>query len=97
MDMKGQPLGQQQLGGSDYVWQPTGAHRALTIIVSKADQRVVVLRNGIEIGRSVAQINDDDPGSHVVTLTMEGASRAGSMSACPAMTRMRARRWTRRQ
>lgn len=73
MDMKGQPLGQQQLDGSDYVWQPklspTGP---LTIIVSKADQRVVVLRNGIEIGRSVAQINDDDPGSHVVTLTMEG-------------------------
>jgi hypothetical protein len=98
MDMKGKPLGQQSLADSDYVWQPQLAPTGpLTIIVSKADQRVVVLRNGIEIGRSVAQINDDDPGSHVVTLTTVGASRAGSMSACLAMTRMRARRWTRRR
>jgi hypothetical protein len=29
----------------------------------------VVLRNGVEIGRSVAEINDDDPGSHVTSLT----------------------------
>jgi hypothetical protein len=42
----------------------------LTIIVSKLDQRLVVLRNGIEIGRSVGQINDDDPGSHVINLVI---------------------------
>jgi hypothetical protein len=73
MDMKGKPLEQQSLADSDYVWQPQLAPTGpLTIIVSKADQRVVVLRNGIEIGRSVAQINDDDPGSHVVTLTTVG-------------------------
>ena len=40
----------------------------LTIIVSKLDQEVVVLRNGVEIGRSEALINDTDPGSHVITL-----------------------------
>lgn len=41
----------------------------LTIVVSKSDGRVVVLRNGVEIGRSVAEVNDDDRGSHVITLT----------------------------
>ena len=41
----------------------------LTIIVSKLDQAVVVLRNGIEIGRSKALIADTDVGSHVITLT----------------------------
>jgi hypothetical protein len=73
MDMAGKPLKQQQLDAGDYVWQPQLAPSGpLTIIVSKLDQRVVVLRNGVEIGRSIAQINDDDPGSHVVTLTNVG-------------------------
>ena len=43
----------------------------LTIVVSIHDQAAVVLRNGVEIGRGAAQIDDDDDdsGSHVVTLT----------------------------
>ncbi len=73
LDLAGKPLRQQMLESADFVWQPQLAPSGpLTIIVSKLDQRVVVLRNGIEIGRSVAQINDDDPGSHVVTLTTVG-------------------------
>ncbi len=53
-----------------YAWTPSLSPTGpLTIIVSKHDQAIVVLRNGIEIGRSAAQINDDDPGSHVITLT----------------------------
>lgn len=47
----------------------------MTIIVSKREQRVVVLRNGIEIGRSVAEIADDDPGTHLVTLTRDAAGK----------------------
>ncbi len=58
------------LGPTTFRWDPelspTGP---LTIIISKRDQAIVVLRNGIEIGRSEAQINDDDAGSHVITLT----------------------------
>ena len=27
------------------------------------------MRNGVEIGRSVAQIDDDDPGTHVISVT----------------------------
>jgi hypothetical protein len=52
-----------------YRWTPEASPTGpLTIIISKRDQAIVVLRNGKEIGRSVAQIDDDDPGSHVITL-----------------------------
>ncbi len=68
IDASGRPLPAPSLQ-ADFNWipdiSPTGP---LTIIVSKADQRVVVLRNGVEIGRSAAQVNDDDPGSHVITM-----------------------------
>lgn len=70
MNAAGAALAQQKLGDQQYVWNPqlspTGP---LTIVVSKQDQRIVVLRNGIEIGRSLAQINAIDDGSHVIHLT----------------------------
>src|SRR6202789_2095645 len=70
MDVKGQQVAQQHLGSAEFRWEPDKSPTGpLTIIVSKHNQRIVVLRNGVEIGRSVAQINDDDPGSHVITLT----------------------------
>ncbi|THD81643.1 MAG: L,D-transpeptidase [Phenylobacterium sp.] len=60
------------LGSSEYRWTPQLSPKGpLTIIVSKSDQEIVVLRNGVEIGRSVAQINDDDPGSHVISYTAD--------------------------
>lgn len=69
-DPKGQRLAPQDLGQQQYVWHPErSASGQMTIIVSKSDRRVVVLRNGVEIGRSVAEVNDDDPGTHVVTLS----------------------------
>jgi hypothetical protein len=68
VDARGRPLPAPSLQG-DYSWAPDLSPAGpLTIIVSKADQRVVVLRNGVEIGRSAAQVNDDDPGSHVITM-----------------------------
>jgi hypothetical protein len=71
MNVTGQQVIQQHLGGAEFRWQPEKSPTGpLTIIVSKSDQRIVVLRNGVEIGRSVAQINDDDPGSHVINLTL---------------------------
>lgn len=70
IDAQGRPAKPANLNGRDFAWTPERATSGpLTIIVSKADQRVVVLRNGTEIGRSVAHVNDDDPGSHVITLT----------------------------
>lgn len=77
IDAAGRALPGPLLHG-DFTWEPDRSPMGpLTIIVSKADQRVVVLRNGVEIGRSVAQVNDDDPGSHVVTLvrTADGRPR----------------------
>jgi len=72
-DGRGRSLPPTSLGARQYVWAPERAPKGpMTIVVSKSDQRVVVLRGGVEIGRSVAEVNDDDPGSHVVTLT-EGA------------------------
>src|SRR6204780_192237 len=70
LNVKGQQVNQQHLGSAEFRWEPEKSPTGpLTIIVSKHDQRIVVLRNGVEIGRSVAQINDDDPGSHVINLT----------------------------
>lgn len=76
-DSKGRPVASPSLGPQQYVWTPDRSPSGpMTIIVSKSDQRVVVLRGGVEIGRSIAQVTDDDPGSHVVTLT-----RAADQSA----------------
>jgi hypothetical protein len=70
IDAKGNPTAQDRLDAADFIWTPGKAPSGpLTVIVSKTDQRVVVLRDGVEIGRSIAQINDDDPGSHVINLS----------------------------
>ena len=70
LDARGKPAAPQPLDGEAYRWQPERATAGpLTIIVSKSDQRIVVLRGGVEIGRSAAHIDDNDPGSHVITLT----------------------------
>jgi hypothetical protein len=67
----GKPAEQAQLESGEYRWTPEKSPTGpLTIIISKHDQAVVVLRNGKEIGRSLAIINDDDPGSHVISYTL---------------------------
>ncbi|WP_404334581.1 L,D-transpeptidase [Sphingomonas sp. MMS12-HWE2-04] len=77
LDAKGRPTTIAPLDG-EYRWNPAAAPNGpLTIIVSKSDQRIVVLRGGVEIGRSAAEIADDDPGSHVISLATgpDGAPR----------------------
>lgn len=70
IDARGKPVEHVPLKGEEYRWQPElKPEGPLTIIVSKLEQRVVVLRDGVEIGRSVARIDDSDPASHVITLT----------------------------
>ena len=60
------PLGDKQ----DYSWfpdlSPTGP---TSIIISTGDQRVVVLRNGIEIGRAKAVVQQPSDEAQVMTLT----------------------------
>jgi hypothetical protein len=70
IDSRGQPAPSPGLDEQEFRWTPERAPTGpVTVIVAKKDQRIVVLRNGVEIGRSAAVIRDDDPGSHVITVT----------------------------
>lgn len=70
LDAAGKPIPGRPLENEEYRWTPqVSPSGPLTIIASKSDQRIVVLRNGVEIGRSAAEIADDDPGTHVISLT----------------------------
>ncbi len=78
IDAAGAPVAPAPLQSDAWRWTPEASVTgALTIIVSKHDQAIVVLRNGVEIGRSVAHIDDDDPGTHVISLT---AGKNGALS-----------------
>jgi L,D-transpeptidase catalytic domain len=71
MDTKGEKVTHEHLEGAEFRWTPEKSSKGpLTIILSKPDQRVVVLRNGIEIGRSVAQIDDTGIGPLVLSYTI---------------------------
>jgi hypothetical protein len=71
MDATGTEVSHQHLEGEEFRWTPEKSPNGpLTIVISKHDQRIVVIRNGVEIGRSVAQIVDADQDSHVLTLTV---------------------------
>lgn len=62
--------------GEAYRWQPQLSPRGpLSIIISKSDQRIVVMRNGVEIGRARATIDDRSPAVQVLTLTADQAGR----------------------
>ncbi|MEQ7873517.1 L,D-transpeptidase family protein [Sphingomonas sp. ASV193] len=54
--------------GETFRWQPhLSPSGPVSIIVSRLDKRVIVLRNGIEIGRSRAEIADQKSDIHVYT------------------------------
>lgn len=65
------PLGDKQ----DYSWHPQISPSGPTsIIISTGDQQIVVLRNGVEIGRARAAVRQDSTQSQVLTLS---GSRGG--------------------
>lgn len=52
-------------------WQPELAREGpVSLVVSRADRRIIVLRNGVEIGRSRIEIRDEDRpfGQHVFAM-----------------------------
>lgn len=54
---------------ASYRWQPELAPAGpVSVLISTADQRAVVLRNGVEIGRSKVSIPTDDASTRVYTL-----------------------------
>ena len=73
----GEPRGKRidgsEIGEGEYSWQPERApDGALTLVLSLADNELVVMRNGIEIGRaSVATRGGQVTGTHVYVL-LEG-------------------------
>jgi L,D-transpeptidase catalytic domain len=61
---------------ADDWWAPERAPSGpVTIVISRSDQAVVVLRNGVAIGRSRAALPADSDATHVLTL---GADAAGA-------------------
>jgi len=69
IDTKGQPAQTQKLAeNEDYRWTPEKSPTGpLTILISKPDRRMLVLRNGVEIGRSRIELPAMDFGTHVLT------------------------------
>lgn len=60
-----------------YRWAPEASPSGpLTIVVSRADSRIIVLRNGKEIGRSRIELPPGDTLTHVLTFT-RGADGQG--------------------
>jgi hypothetical protein len=48
-------------------WQPQlSTSGPLTVVISKSDQQAIVLRNGVEIGRSRVRVPNDDFETHVM-------------------------------
>ena len=67
------PLGDKQ----DYSWHPELSPSGPTsIIISTGDQRVVILRNGVEIGRARAAVDQATTESQVLTLAKPRRGKA---------------------
>ena len=71
--------------GQAFVWQPNLAPTGpLTIVISKSDQRVIVLRNGVEIGRARVTVPNDDFATMSSPMPVAAEQASGSMLTCRA-------------
>lgn len=101
----GAPREAASLDSLPWRWTPElSPEGPMTIVLSTTDQAAVVLRNGVEIGRSAIQLNDDDPAVRVLTLARDDAegerwiyaalpgndARAGQALAPAALERLHA-------
>lgn len=89
-EARGQPADVGDIGTAEYSWNPELApHGALTVVLSLADQELVAMRNGVEIGRATAVTRGGQvPGTHVYVL-LEGEQSTPS-AVVPDRSR---RRW----
>jgi hypothetical protein len=70
--------------GEDYRWTPDASPNGpLSILVSGSDQRVLVFRNGVEIGRAKIHVRDSDVplGTHAYVRLDEAARRPEAVAA----------------
>ncbi len=74
MDAKGRPVQAPSLSLFEaYRWQPEKSEFGpMTVLVSTKDQRVIVLRNGIEIGRAKIGIVGDAPFGNQAYVVLDG-------------------------
>jgi hypothetical protein len=57
-------------------WTPDAAPSGpVAIVISKSDQRMIVLRNGVEIGRAKISIPNTDVATHVLTLAPDASGK----------------------
>jgi hypothetical protein len=72
---KGQLAAHVPLAANEpYRWTPSLAPQGpVSLILSGADKRLVVLRNGIEIGRAKVTIDGEPLGTHLLTLVQRGS------------------------
>jgi hypothetical protein len=75
MDTKGVPVEAPRLAeNEDYLWTPEKSPKGpLTILISKPDARLLVLRNGVEIGRSRIDLPAQDFGTQVLTYALDSS------------------------
>ena len=65
------PAGSTLPPSSDYEWHPERAPQGpVTVIISQADNRIIVMWSGVEIGRARISMPARDFESHVLTLTI---------------------------
>jgi len=81
MDAKGKPVSAPGLTADEqYRWQPEKAPTGpMTVLISIRDQRVIVLRNGTEIGRARIGIAGTQPFGNQAYIVMEGTTSTPSL------------------
>ena len=69
-EVRGQSIEFGDIGPGEYSWNPERApDGALTLVLSVADQQLVAMRNGVEIGRASVTTRDTQiPGTHVYVM-----------------------------
>jgi hypothetical protein len=70
INVSGAAIDYPPLGSADYRWSPQSSRSGpITIILSRASQEAVVLRNGVEIGRARATIPTDESATRILTMS----------------------------
>lgn len=81
MDAKGQPINAPKLAADEeYRWEPEKSpFGPLTVLISISDQRAIVLRNGVEIGRARIAVAGDQPFGNQAYVVLDGMGTTPSL------------------
>jgi hypothetical protein len=81
MDAKGKPIAAPSLSADEeYRWQPEKSPTGpLTVLISIRDKRVIVLRNGAEIGRARIGVSGSEPFGNQAYIVLAGKASTPSL------------------